>query len=177
MVDDEDPVAEPLDVAHVVRRQQQGRAALAPLGDEELAQPLLREHVETDRRLVQDEQLRGVQERGRDLGPHPLAERERAHRRAERGPISSLLDAGRAGTGARSGERGGSPRGCANESRSGRSHQSWRALAEDDADAAGDLDPLAHGVQPTRAHVPAVGLRIPVSILIVVDLPAPLAPM
>ena len=57
VVDDEHAVAEPLDVAHVVGRQQQRRAALAPLADEELAQPLLGEHVEADGRIVEHEQV------------------------------------------------------------------------------------------------------------------------
>jgi hypothetical protein len=74
VVDDEDPVAEPLDVTHVVRREQEGRAPFGPLGDEELAQPLLRQHVESDGRLVEDEQLRRVEQGRGELRAHPLAQ-------------------------------------------------------------------------------------------------------
>ena len=54
---------------------------VAALRDQELAQPLLGEHVEADGRLVEDHQPGGVQQRRRDLGAHPLAQRELADRR------------------------------------------------------------------------------------------------
>ena len=99
-VDEEHPVAEALDVAHVVGGQQQRRPVLAPLGDEELAQPLLGEHVEPDRRLVEDHQAGGVQQGGRDLGAHPLAERELPDRGrpelAHLEALDQLVGAGRA---------------------------------------------------------------------------------
>ena len=77
-----DALAERLDVGHVVAREQDGRpVACVVLGDER-ADPLLHRHVEPDRRLVEEEHLRPVQQRADDLDLHPLAERELPHRLA-----------------------------------------------------------------------------------------------
>src|ERR687888_132363 len=83
VVDHEQPVAKPLDVAQVVRRQQHGDAALAVDLDEEVADALLRDDVEADRRLVEEEELGLVQHRRGQLAPDPLAERQLAHRRVQ----------------------------------------------------------------------------------------------
>jgi hypothetical protein len=48
MINHQDSVAEPLHVAHVVSRQQQGGPMSGSLLDEELTQPLLGEHVQTE---------------------------------------------------------------------------------------------------------------------------------
>ena len=152
-VDDQHPVAEPFDVAHVVGGEQQRDAAVAPLGHEKLTQPLLREHVEPDGRLVEDQQVRGVQQGGRDLGPHPLTERERAHRGAQLRAHLELLD-----------ERAGSrAAGRWVESVDGGQDRErlpqWqippqlRPLAEHHAHPSGHLDPLAHRVEAAGAHV------------------------
>ena len=45
-----------------------------------VADALLHRHVEADRRLVEEQHLRAVQQRPGDLDLHPLAEREVAHR-------------------------------------------------------------------------------------------------
>ena len=83
MVDHEQPVAEPLDVAEVVRRQEHRHAALTVDLDEEVAHALLRHDVEADRRLVEEEQLRLVQHRRRQLAADALSERELAYRRLQ----------------------------------------------------------------------------------------------
>ena len=80
VVDDDHPPAQRLDVGHVVAGEQHGRAvALVVLGDER-ADALLHRHVEADRRLVEEQHLRPVQQRAGDLHLHPLAERQVADR-------------------------------------------------------------------------------------------------
>jgi hypothetical protein len=79
MINDQHPFAEPFDVAHVVRGEQQRGAVLCPLGDQEVPQPLPADHVEADRRLVQHQQPRTVHQRCRHLAPHPLPQRQLAY--------------------------------------------------------------------------------------------------
>ncbi len=96
MVEDQQPPAEPLDVAEVVRRQHHGHAALAVDLDEELAHALLGDDVEADRRLVEEEDLGVVQHRGDELAADALAERELAHRRLqERVELEQLAERAR----------------------------------------------------------------------------------
>jgi hypothetical protein len=45
MIDDQHSLAQPLDIAHVVRGQQQRGSVSLPLADEELPQPFLADHV------------------------------------------------------------------------------------------------------------------------------------
>ena len=78
-VDHDHPVAQPLDVAHVVRGEEERRAALGALAGEEAAQVLLADHVEADRRLVEHGEGGGVQQGGGDLAAHALPQRQRAH--------------------------------------------------------------------------------------------------
>ena len=78
-----DALAERLDVRHVVARQQHGRVVAAVVLGDERADPLLHRHVEPDRRLVEEEHLRPVQQRADHLDLHPLAEREVPHRLAD----------------------------------------------------------------------------------------------
>ena len=82
-MDDDHAPAERHDVRHVVARQQHRRLVAAVVLGDERADPLLHRHVEADRRLVEEEHLRPVQERADDLDLHPLAEREVAHRLAD----------------------------------------------------------------------------------------------
>ena len=73
MVDDQHPAGQSRDVAHVVAGQQHGGPALLVVAAQERAQRGLAADVEAERRLVEEEHLRPVQEGGRELAPHPLA--------------------------------------------------------------------------------------------------------
>ncbi len=177
-VDQQHAVAEPLDVAHVVGGQQQGRAVGAALGDQELAQPLLGEHVEADGGLVEHDQRGGVQQCRGHLGAHPLAQRELTHRGAEEiahlQALHQLLGAGALGGGVRgSGSRPGSGTTRAH----GRSHHSCERCPKTTPTRRARRRRSSTGRSPQVRTVPEVGTRMPVSILMVVDLPAPLAPM
>ena len=79
VVDDDDALAQRLDVSHVVAREQHGRAVASVVLGDERADALLHRHVEADRRLVEEQHLRQVEERADDLDLHPLAEREVPH--------------------------------------------------------------------------------------------------
>ena len=82
VVDDDDALAQRLDVGHVVTGQHHGRLVPLPIRGDELADPLLHRHVEPDGRLVEEEHLRPVEQRADDLDLHPLTQRELAHRLA-----------------------------------------------------------------------------------------------
>ena len=78
VVDDDDPLAERLDVGEVVRRQEDRRPVAAVDLLQELADVRLGDDVEADRRLVEEEERRPVEERGGEVAAHPLAEGELA---------------------------------------------------------------------------------------------------
>ena len=80
VVDHDHPAAERLDIGHVVAGEQDRRAGAAVVLGDERADPALHRHVQPDRRLVQEEHPRLVEQRAGDLALHPLAEREVAHR-------------------------------------------------------------------------------------------------
>ena len=85
LVDHDDPAAEFLDVVEVVRRQDD-RGMEGPVHvSDGVAHLLLGDDVEADRRFVEEEDLGVVEERGGDVGAHPLSERERADRRLDEG--------------------------------------------------------------------------------------------
>ena len=85
---------------------------------------------------------------------HPLAERQLAHRGVERArPISSCSTSSSVRAARRARRRAGGSRPRMRERLAQRQvPPQLRALAEDDADAPGQLAPLAHRVQPARAH-------------------------
>ena len=83
VVDHEQSVAQPLDVAEVVRGEHHRDAVLAVDLDEEVAHTLLRDDVEPDRRLVEEQQLGAVEHRRRQLAADALAERQLANRGVE----------------------------------------------------------------------------------------------
>ena len=86
VVDDDHPLAQGLDVGHVVAGQQDRGAGAPVVVGEEAADPLLHRHVEAERRLVEEQHGRAVQQRVGDLRLHPLAEAEVAHRLAGQRP-------------------------------------------------------------------------------------------
>ena len=120
---------------------------------QELAQPLLADDVQADRRLVQDQQLGGVQQRRGDLAAHPLAERQLAHRGVEAAAQLQQLDQL---VGAAPLPRRRRARWIAASMRERLAQRQvppqLAALAEDHADPAGELAPLAHRVEPAGAH-------------------------
>ena len=89
MVDDDDPLGQSLDIGHVVTGQEHGRAVAGGIFGDERANPALRRDVQPQRRLVQKEDPRPVQERPGQLALHPLAERKIAYRLGQSGPRSS----------------------------------------------------------------------------------------
>ena len=92
VVDDDGPPADLLDVPGVVRGEEDRGPLLFVHPADEVADRLLHDHVEADRRLVEEQHLGRVQERGGDLAAHALAERELAHRRAQVFPDPERLD-------------------------------------------------------------------------------------
>ena len=76
MIDQDHPLAELLDILHVVTGQERHDFVAAVVLAEKLADFFLTHHVESDRRLVEKEYLRAVQERGDQLHLHPLPETE-----------------------------------------------------------------------------------------------------
>ena len=178
VVDHDHPAAQRLDVLQVVGGQQQRGAALGVEGAQELPQPALAHHVEPDRRLVEVEDLGVVQQRRRDVAAHPLAEAELAHRGVEQvAEVEQLDELGEVACG--SGRRGsGRSSAAARRSRAaGGPTTAWCAGRRPRRSAG----PARCGAGSARARPPAggppVGTRMPVSILIVVDFPAPFGPM
>ena len=84
--------AQRLDVGHVVAGQQDRRPVARGVGGDEGADAALGGDVEPERRLVQEEHPRPVQQRAGDLALHPLAEREVADRLAQQLPEVEQLD-------------------------------------------------------------------------------------
>src|SRR6185369_17272598 len=81
--DHDDTLGQRLDIVHVVRRENHRHASIAIQRSHKIANGQLRYGIETDRRLVEEEQPRTVKHARGDLAPHPLAERELAYRRRE----------------------------------------------------------------------------------------------
>ena len=76
VLEDPDARRDPLDRGEVVRRHEDGRAAVGELADELLAEGAPRDDVEAERRVVQDEKLggRGEREREQHLTLLPLGQ-------------------------------------------------------------------------------------------------------
>src|SRR5262245_26894785 len=83
-MDHDDTLADPLDVAGVVRGEEQRHAVARRLVVQQLADDRLRRHIEANRRLVEKQHPRRVEQAGRDLAAHPLAERQLADGRVEK---------------------------------------------------------------------------------------------
>jgi len=92
LVDHDDAFAQFLDVGHVVAGQQDGRAVTAVVVAQERADRFLGDHVEADRRFVEEEDA-GPVEQGRDqLHLHPLTERQLADHDVELRPHVEEVD-------------------------------------------------------------------------------------
>ena len=136
----------------------------------------LGQHVQAEGRLVEEEDLRLVQQRQRQLGAHALAQAQLARQAAGRT---------RRARAARARSRScvvASARDIPDDAlplEAGRDRvvpPELGALAEDDADPADVARPLAHRVHPERPDRPASGASRPESSLTVVLLPAPFGP-
>ena len=83
MADQQNPPRQRRDVLHVVRGQQHRRAVRPVALPDKRAHRQLAHGVQADGRLVEEQHLRIVQQRRRDLAAHPLAEAQLARRRAQ----------------------------------------------------------------------------------------------
>src|SRR4051794_11026197 len=78
-VHERDPLAELVGLVHVVRREQDRHAALLAQSRDEIPHGAARDRVEADRRLVEDQHARPVDERLRELEPADHAAGVRRH--------------------------------------------------------------------------------------------------
>ena len=83
VVDDHDPAAKLFDVVQVVRRQQNRGVKFAIDGAQEMPDVILGHHVEANRRLIEKQQRRIMQQRGSQIATHALAKRKLPHRRVQ----------------------------------------------------------------------------------------------
>src|SRR5690606_33784547 len=86
LVDDDDPRAERRHVVHVVAGEQDRGALPLVVGADEAPDRGLHGDVQTDGGLVQEEDLRSVEERRRELALHAFSERELAGRLVQKIP-------------------------------------------------------------------------------------------
>ncbi len=91
-VDHDDARCQGGDVLHVMGRQQNRGAVTVPVAAEKTANRILRAHVEAERRLVEKQNRRPVQQGSGQLALHPLAERELPHRLVDDGGESQEID-------------------------------------------------------------------------------------
>ena len=80
MVDDDDPLAERDDVVHVMARQKDRRSGPPVQLRHERPDASLHRDVEAQRGLVEEHDLRAMEESRGELDLHPLTERQLAHR-------------------------------------------------------------------------------------------------
>ena len=90
--DHQHPLGERLDIGHVVARQQDGGTRAPAVVGDEAAQLELGGHVEPERRFVEEQQLRLVQQGAHELDLHPFAERQVAHRLGDERPDVEPVD-------------------------------------------------------------------------------------
>ncbi len=87
MVDDDDAVAQGFQIAGVVRGEQHADVFEPGHLADRVPDVLLGDHVQADGWLVEQDQLRAVEERGGHLTAHPLAEGKFPH-----GSLQQILD-------------------------------------------------------------------------------------
>ena len=142
VVDDDGPLGDVLDVRDVVGREEDRRALLLVEAHEQLAEALLGDEVEPDRRLVEEQDLRVVEQARGELAAHPLAEREVPHRLVEEvGGVEQLAELGDApvlGVAVEPVDRGQHPVRLAGR----QLEPQQRPLAEQRADPAGQAPPF-----------------------------------
>ena len=80
MIDDDDPLAQLLHIGEVVGSEDDRRAVLTVDRSKRVSERELRHHIETDRRLVKEQQRWAVRERRDKLSAHTLTERQGPHR-------------------------------------------------------------------------------------------------
>src|ERR1700745_706059 len=83
MVDDHDAAAQLLDIVEVVRGKQNRGVKFSIDSAQEMADVILRHDVQANRRLVEKQQRRIMQQRGIQVATHALAKRKLAHRRVQ----------------------------------------------------------------------------------------------
>jgi len=79
VANDDDALAEALDVFHVMTRQDHRRLVALAVLEKEVADGALRGEIQADRGLIEEDDLGLVEERGDQLQLHALAEAESAH--------------------------------------------------------------------------------------------------
>src|SRR5690606_24868275 len=82
-VDHQYSSAEPFDVVEIMRGEEHGRRPLAVDLEKERPDLLLRHHVESDGRLVEEQDGGIVEKGGHQLAPHLLSQTQLSHRRLE----------------------------------------------------------------------------------------------
>src|SRR5215211_1172519 len=152
VVDDKHPLAEALDVGEVVRREENRHAALAVHLSQKVADPCLRDHVEADRRLVEEQDLRVVQHRRRELATHALAERKlpdgRGQERRHLQPLDEGVEVAAVAVGRHAVDVAEQLEGVLER----QVPPQLDALAEDNADPARELDPLPRRLDAGHAY-------------------------
>ena len=79
MIDHDHPFAQPLDVAGVMRREQHGDTFPLIHLQDQLADALLGDDIQANRRLIQKQDTRAVEQGRGDLAAHALAQRQLTH--------------------------------------------------------------------------------------------------
>ncbi len=74
MIDDDHPFAERFDVTGIVRGEQHPNLLQLVHALDRLADACFGHHIQANRRFIQQNQARLVQQRSRDFAAHPLAE-------------------------------------------------------------------------------------------------------
>src|SRR5580704_4810239 len=80
MIDNHDAAAKLFDIVEVVRSQQNCGVKFAIDGAQEMADMILRHHIQADRRLIEEQQRWIMQQRGSQIATHALAKRKLPYR-------------------------------------------------------------------------------------------------